>query len=386
MNKLTFSLILLLFPLQAACEREQESIPPSDKIAKAQGWKKETVVAGLENPWSMAWLPDGSMLITERPGRIRRFKDGVLGKESLSGIPKVLSSGQGGLLDISLHPKFSENNLLYFTYAAGTADSNRTTLARARLSGGALEDVRTIWENPDVKPGTQHFGSRITWLDDGTLLMSVGDGGNPPTELNGGLIRRYAQDRSNAFGKILRLKDDGSIPADNPFAEKENERGEIYSYGHRNIQGLVFDSATKRVWANEHGSRGGDELNLIERGQNYGWPLASYSMEYFGGPVARVKSSPEFKDPKLVWTPSPAPSGITVYTGNRFPQWKGDLLSGNLAGKHVRRIDLDGDRVLGEEALDIGKRVRDVRVGPDGELYLLTDEGNGELLRIVPAS
>ncbi len=394
MRKIIALLVLVLAGLLIAGQRPAASqpsqfpsghVPVTGNVPRAAGWKTETVLSGLEHPWAMAWLPDGDMLITERPGRLRRVSGGKLLPEPIAGVPEVMARGQGGLLDIALHPQFAANGLLYLSYAAGSAEENRTTVARARLAGNRLEDLKVIFQNPDAKPGTQHFGSRLVWLKDGTLLISVGDGGNPPVEVGGGLSRRYAQDITKAFGKVHRIKDDGGIPSDNPFVNKPDAFKSVYSYGHRNIQGMVFDPASGRVYANEHGSRGGDELNIIISGANYGWPLVSYSNEYSGGKVAEKTSAPGVTDPIVVWSPSPAPSGLAVYTGSRFPKWKGDLFSGCLAGQELRHIDLDDKgAVIGQDALHFDKRIRDVRQGPDAELYVLTDEDNGELLRIVP--
>jgi glucose/arabinose dehydrogenase len=295
-----------------------------------------------------------------------------------------LSHGQGGLLDVVLHPDFERNRLVYLTFATGTADANRTALARGRLQDDRLRDVEIIFENADVKSGGQHFGSRLLWLSDNSLLMSIGDGGNPPTSFEGGNIRDQAQRLETHFGKVLRLTEDGRPHPDNPFVDRKGARPEIYSYGHRNIQGLARDPASGRVWANEHGSRGGDELNLIEPGQNYGWPEVTYSMEYQGPRVSDETSRPGVVDPLINWTPSKAPSGLAFYTGDRYPGWRGNLFSGSLVFGQVRRIVLDGAKVVDEEKLTIGNRVRDVRQGPDGYLYVLIDSGEGSLLRIVP--
>jgi aldose sugar dehydrogenase len=370
----------------AGCSPQAGSIEPSADVPEATGWGAEVVTDGLVHPWSIAWLPDGSALITERPGRLRMLRDGVLDPKPISGVPKVCTDcGQGGLLDVSLHPDFANNRLVYLTYAAGTSNANRTTLARGRLDGMRLTDVEVLFENADSKSGGQHFGSRLVWLPDGTLLMSIGDGGNPPVSFDGDDIRKQAQKLGTHFGKVLRLRDDGSAPPDNPFVNRPGAKPEIYSYGHRNIQGMAYDAASGRIWANEHGSRGGDELNLIEAGNNYGWPEVTYSMEYWGPPVSNETQRPGVTDPVVVWTPSKAPSGLAVYTGPEFPAWQGDLFSGALKFRQVRRLDLDGGRVVGEQKISIGQRVRDVRQGPDGGLYVLTDEADGALLRIVPA-
>ncbi|EGV16411.1 PQQ-dependent sugar dehydrogenase [Thiocapsa marina] len=374
---------LLWLPL-AHCAPVEGPVQPTGDVPEAEGWGSDVVVDGLEHPWSIAWLPDGSALITERPGRLRILRDGALVPEPVAGLPAVLSHGQGGLLDVAPHPDFERNRLVYFTFATGTPNANRTALARGRLEADRLRGVEIIFENADVKSGGQHFGSRLLWLPDKSLLMSIGDGGNPPVSFAGGNIRDQAQRPETHFGKILRLTEDGGAHPDNPFVDRKGARAEIYSYGHRNIQGLALDPASGRVWATEHGARGGDELNLIEPGKNYGWPEVTYSMEYRGGRVSEETSRPGMVDPLINWTPSKAPSGLAFYTGGRYPGWQGNLFSGALVFGEVRRILLDGARVVDEEKLTIGNRVRDVRQGPDGYLYVLIDSGEGSLLRILP--
>ncbi|MBK1702436.1 PQQ-dependent sugar dehydrogenase [Thiococcus pfennigii] len=360
-------------------------VPLSDEVPVATGWQLEPVVKGLEHPWAIAWLPDGSALVTERPGRLRRIEGGALQPRPIAGLPPILAHGQGGLLDIALHPHFADNRLVYLTAARGTPDANHTAVIRGRLDGDRLADVEVIFDVADEKAGGQHFGSRLLWLPDETLLVSIGDGGNPPLAFDGANIRDQAQRLGTHFGKILRLRGDGSAPPDNPFLGHEGARAEIWTLGHRNIQGLARDPQSGRVWASEHGARGGDELNLIEGGTNYGWPLITYSREYWGPRISAATTAPGMRDPKVVWTPSNAPSGLAFYTGDAFPAWRGNLFSGALKFEEVRRVILDGERIVGEERLPIGQRVRDVRQGPDGHLYLLTDEPNGQLLRVVPA-
>jgi aldose sugar dehydrogenase len=348
-------------------------------------FKQTTVVEGLERPWSMAWLPDKTMLVTEKVGRLRLIRQGNLLPTPIAGVPKVMSSGQGGLMDVSLHPRFAQNQLIYLTYAHGSQNANRTRLVRAKLAGNTLQDLKVIFEVSQEKSDGQHFGSRIAWLPDGTLLLAIGDGGNPPVELTGDLIRKQAQNLRSHLGKIVRLKDDGSVPPDNPFVNNNNADPKIWSYGHRNIQGLAYDPTKKRVWVTEHGARGGDELNLSEAGKNYGWPIVTHSQEYFGGEISPERSRAGMVAPKVVWTPAIAPSGLAIYTGDRFPAWQGDLFAGGLVGKGIRRIDLnDSGNVQSQEEIPIGQRVRDVRQGPDGLLYVLTDESNGRLLRLEP--
>ena len=357
----------------------------SDNSVTTAEVRTTTVLQGLERPWGMAWLPDGSILITERPGRLRIVRNGQLDLEPIPGVPEVFAVNHGGLLDISLHPDFEKNRLVYFTYSQGTNQANHTRVARATFDGTKLQNWSDIFEVSPTKPEGQHFGSRIVWLPDKTMLVAFGDGGNPPIRLNGEYIRNQAQNLGSHLGTVVRINDDGSIPQDNPFIGDDNANPAIWSYGHRNIQGMTIDSKTKRVWSHEHGSRGGDELNLMEAGQNYGWPEVSYSDEYTGGRVAEVSSRPDVPEPKVVWTPSIAPSGLAFYSGDRYSDWQGDLFAGGLVSRDVRRIDLDENgNVLGEESIPIGQRVRDVRQSPDGMLYVLTDEQNGSLISIEP--
>jgi glucose/arabinose dehydrogenase len=336
--------------------------------------RQTRLLGGLEHPWGLAWLPDGSLLITERPGRLRIVRKGVLDPKPIAGVPAVLAAGQGGLLDVSVHPRFAENGFVYLTYAAGEPNANHTGLARARFDGRSLSGLEVLFKVPQLKPGTQHFGSRLLWLPDGTLLVSIGDGGNPPLQLGGALIREQAQNPASALGKILRLNADGTIPANNPFRGKAGAHPAVWSLGHRNIQGLAYDPARQRVWLSEHGSRGGDELNLVKRGANYGWPLVTHSREYSGPEITTRRSAPGMEDPRRVWTPAIAPSGLAVASGRTVPQWRDQLFAGGLVSADVRRLRLDGEgRVLAEETIPIGNRVRDVREGPDGFLYVLTD-------------
>jgi aldose sugar dehydrogenase len=347
---------------------------------------KVTLVSGLEHPWSVAWLPDKTtMLITERPGRLRIVRNGKLDPTAIAGVPPVFAEGQGGLMDVSLHPRFAENRWIYLTYSHGTGQANRTRLARATFDGKTLSDLRVIFEVSQTKNNTQHFGSRIVWLPDGTMLVAIGDGGNPPVQLDGDLIRKQAQNLRSRLGKIVRLNDDGSVPRDNPFKVSDKADPAVWSYGHRNIQGLTFDAAAGRVWETEHGSKGGDELNQVRAGKNYGWPIVTYSREYFGPEISSERSRPGMEDPKLVWTPSIAPSGLAFYSGDRFPAWKGDLFAGGLVSQDVRHIDLDtAGNVVSQQSINIGQRVRDVRQGPDGLLYILTDAQDGQLIRLEP--
>ncbi|MBF2037229.1 MAG: PQQ-dependent sugar dehydrogenase [Leptolyngbyaceae cyanobacterium T60_A2020_046] len=362
--------------------------PPAESVAQTTTPVEVTpvtLVEGLENPWGMAWLPNGDILVTERPGRLRIIRDGQLDPTPIAGVPQVFAVGQGGLLDIALHPNFAENYWVYFTYSDGTRDANRTQVARARLEGDRLSEWTVIFEVDRAKPSTQHFGARLAWLPDGTLLVAIGDGGNSPVQLDGDLIRNQAQNLQSRLGKIVRIREDGSIPPDNPFVNREDADPLIWSYGHRNIQGLDVDPETGVVWSTEHGPRGGDELNQIQPGENYGWPVVTHGREYSGSEITAERSRPGMVDPLQIWTPSKAPSGLVVYRGDRYPTWQGQLFSGGLVTRDVRRIELDdAGTVVNESAINIGQRVRDVREGPDGWLYVLTDEPNGRLIRLEP--
>lgn len=379
----TFILLSFIFMI-AACSAPKGPVPLSGDVLEAEGWELETVVDGLSYPWSVIWLPGNgdSLLITEKTGQLRLVKGGVLQSETVNGLPEFFVSGQAGLLDVSLHPDFEENRLLYFTYATGDEDANRTTVGRGQLDGLELRNYEEIFCVSDDKNDDQHFGSRIQWLPDNTFLLTLADGGNY-IRFEGGWIREQAQRMDSHLGKVLRLTENGEPAPDNPFVNQEGALPEIWSLGHRNIQGIARDPESGRIWANEHGSRGGDELNLLKAGQNYGWPRVTYSREYHYLRISGETSQPGMEDPKVVWTPAQAPSGLEFYSGDVFPDWQGDLFSGGLVGEQVRRIILDKEEVVGEESITIGKRVRHVAQGPDGYLYILTDDENGELIRIV---
>jgi glucose/arabinose dehydrogenase len=284
--------------------------PVGNDLPRQTGWKIQTVTAGLMRPWAAEWLPDGkTLLVTEREGRLRVVRNGELRMDVVEGLPEdLLASGQGGLLDVAIHPDFARNRWVYLTYSAGTRKANRTTLARARIDRELtrLSDLEVLFEVNRLKSGGQHFGSRLLWLPDGTLLMSVGDGGNPPTKLDGRLIRENAQDLAAHLGKTVRMTDDGEVPADNPFAGDDDPKTDpyVYTYGHRNIQGMALRPGTGEVWATEHGARGGDELNRLTKGANYGWPRATYSREYFGPRISDRTSMEGAVDPAVVWTPA----------------------------------------------------------------------------------
>lgn len=344
------------------------------------GVRSETLLSGLEHPWGMVWLPDGSLLISLRGGEVLWYRNGEV--TPVPGAPRALVHGQGGLLDISLHPDFGKNGWVYFTLATGTPDKNATGLARAVFADGRFQNAEVLFRAQPAKSGGQHFGSRMVWLPDHTLLMSVGDGGNPPQRVDGILAREMAQKKDSLLGKIVHLNEDGE-PVGTSVAGAADA---VYTLGHRNVQGLAWDSVRKVVWASEHGARGGDEINRIEGGGNYGWPEASHSREYhLPLNVAERESWPGMVDPVLVWEWRFAPSGLCVYTGSKFANWKGALLAGGLRSRCIQVIALDrAGRVSGVETIDMSERVRDVRQGPDGYVYVLTDASDGRLIRLVP--
>lgn len=374
--------IILTVILLTSCTTPKGPIPLSGEVPEAEGWEAEVVLSGLDNPWAIVWLPFGEILITERPGRLRLVRNGILDPQPILGLPDMYVSGQGGLLDVSLHPDFEQNKLVYITYSTGNDDANRTTVGRGVYQDHELKNFEEIFRVSHDKSDDQHFGSRIQWLPDNTFLLTLGDGGNY-IRFDDDLIREQAQNPGTHLGKVLRLTEDGVAPDDNPFVDDERYLPEIWTMGHRNIQGITREEESGRIWTNEHGSRGGDELNLMIPGENYGWPEATYSREYHYTRISNETSMPGMVDPKVVWTPAQAPSGLAHYTGNQFPAWHGDLFSGGLVGEQVRRIILDGENVVGEEALHIGRRVRAVHQSPNGHLYILTDHDEGELIRIV---
>lgn len=334
-----------------------------------------TVASGLNHPWSVAFLPDGRMLVTERAGRLRVIEGGKLAPKPVAGVPAVDARSQGGLFDVLPHPKFAENKLIYLSYAGGPSSANATYIARARLDGDHLSDLKVIFRTRNLKNTPVHYGGRMAWLGDGTLVMTVGDGFD---------FREQAQKLESGFGKIIRIRDDGSIPADNPFVGKAGARPEIWSYGHRNEQGLAYDPVSKRLYEHEHGPRGGDEVNIIEKGGNYGWPVATHGIDYSGASISPFKTYKGMIDGVVVWVPSIAPSGLAVYRGTMFPDWNGDLLVGALVDKNVRRIDIEGGNVLGEQLVfpQIKARIRDIRVAPDGAIWVTTDDDAGKVYRV----
>jgi glucose/arabinose dehydrogenase len=339
------------------------------------------VVGGLDHPWAMAFLPDGGVLITERPGTLRLLRTpGGLSKP-LSGVPKVAARGQGGLLDVALSPDFAKDRYVYLSYAESDGDKSGTAVGRGRLSddGSGLEDFKVLFRQMPKLSSGLHFGSRLVFDGKGHLFISLGENNQRPT----------AQDLDKLQGKVVRLNLDGSVPADNPFVGKDGARPEIWSYGHRNPQGMAINPWSGDLWENEHGPRGGDEINLVQPGKNYGWPLATHGINYSGLriPEAKGETVPGTEPPLFWWAKSPAISGMAFYDADRFPAWQKSVFIGALGNQNLIRLTLDGNRVVGQEWLlvDRKSRIRDVRQGPDGYVYVLTDASPGQLLRVAPA-
>ncbi|RZA35643.1 MAG: PQQ-dependent sugar dehydrogenase [Lysobacteraceae bacterium] len=360
-------------------------VAPVAEPPAATGWKVETVVDSLPQPWGMAWLADGRILVTGKKGSLHLVDGKRVQEIALDGLPAPMTSGQGGLLDIAVHPADKgPNPRIYMTMSGGTEDANHTVLVQGVFDGKRVHGIKTLFTASPSKSGGQHFGSRIAFMKDGTIVMSIGDGGNPPARVGDMLARDQAQNVKSHNGSILRLTAEGKAAPGNPLAAQKGALPELWSIGHRNIQGIVVDP-NGRVWASEHGPRGGDEINVIEGGKNYGWPLQSYGLDYKTREPVGKQVVAGMVQPVVVWTPSTGASGLAWYTGPAFPAWRGSLFSGGLATEDIRRVAFDAQgKVVKQERLAIGKRVRDVRQGPDGQLYALTEEAKGSLLRIVP--
>jgi glucose/arabinose dehydrogenase len=370
--------VCLLFtpPLIALAQAPRSPTPGSMNGAV----RVETVAKGLENPWALAFLPDGRILVTERPGRLRIVeRDGRVSKP-LDNVPRVLARGQGGLLDVALDPRFSENRFVYLSYAEpGEGNTAGTAVARGRLAEGKLDDVQVIYRQQPKVEGGGHFGSRLVFGRDGTLFVTQGDRMG---------YRERAQDLSSGLGKIVRISADGSVPKDNPFVSRSGARPEIWSYGHRNVQSAALHPDTGQLWTVEHGARGGDELNHPEAGKNYGWPVITYGVDYSGAKIGEGAARPGMEQPVYYWDPVIAPSGMAFYTGDAFPDWKGSILIGSLTPGLLVRLTLKGGAVAREERYlgDLRERIRDVQQGPDGLIYVVTDSRDGSVLRVRPAT
>jgi aldose sugar dehydrogenase len=341
----------------------------------------QTVASGLVNPWSLAFLPDTRLLVTERPGRMRIVTaEGQL-SPPLKGVPEVWASGQGGLLDVIIDKSYAQNETIYFCFAERTGGGGRTAIARARLNDadGRRDDVKIIFRQEGPLSSGNHYGCRIVQANDGNLFVGLGEHFSHRDE---------AQNLGNHLGKLIRIAPDGSASPDNPFVGREGAKPEIWSYGHRNEQGLAINPASGDLWETEHGPRGGDEVNIIGKGKNYGWPVIGYGIDYNGAKIHESAVKSGMEQPIKYWVPSIAPSGMAFYTGKLFPKWTGSVFTGALAGKMLVRLSLNGNTVTGEEHLlrNLHERIRDVRQGPDGALWLLTDSSAGRILRVTPAA
>lgn len=381
MNHCALTNFLALLALLLAAPAESREIP-------ADGWEKEVIAEDLEHPWSMAWLDEERMLVTERAGRLRLIhRQEGLRAEPVAGVPEAHVRDQAGLFEVLPDPEFANSGKIWLSLANGDARANTTAVYRARLEGQRLEDVTRVFRAEPERATSVHYGGRMEWLPDGTLLIALGDGFN---------YREDAQRLDRHTGSIVRIHPDGGIPDDNPFVDEPDARDEIYSYGHRNVQGLVFDRDREILWQHEHGPRGGDEFHRIRPGTNYGWPVVTRGRDYSGARITPFRSHREVElphaspdsDPLHHWTPAIAPAGMSLYTGDRFDGWQGDLLIAGLVDRAVRRLELDdAGGIVAEHRLfeKLDRRIRDVRSGPEGAVYLLTDHADGELLRMTPA-
>jgi aldose sugar dehydrogenase len=372
-----------LFGANLALAEPSFSKTVTQPAAASPSFTVKRLVNGLDQPWAVAWLPSGELLITERTGQLLRVASNFKSRPvPIAGLPNTIAvDGQGGLLDVAVHPNHRENGLIYLSYSELAADSfmsgSGTVLARARLKGNTLDDFRVLFRMQPASRGGRHFGGRIVFAGDGTVFLTLGDRGS----------EERAQRAKDHAGSVIRLHDDGRIPADNPFVSHASHLPESFSRGNRNIQGAALHPLTGELWTHEHGPQGGDEVNIIRPGRNYGWPTITYGVNYVTGtPIGEGYRKPGLEQPLHVWVPSIAPSGLTFYNGPHFPAWKGSLFLGALRGQALVRLELNGNKVVREERLLAGQvgRVRDVRQGPDGYLYLLTDSSNGALLRIEP--
>ena len=384
------SIVLACAAFSTALAQGTDTQAPATFRSALHDYRVVRVAEGLQNPWSIAFLHGGDILVTERPGRLRVIRNGQLLPEPVAGLPRIRAAGQGGLLDVVPHPQFATNRLVYISYAKPNADSTESTtaVARARFENDRLTNLQEIFEARVWSQGRGHYGSRLAFDLNGLLYITLGDRQVPST---GDLAAHPAQDLSNHFGKIVRLHDDGRVPADNPFIARADARPETYSYGHRNVQGLAINPRTGEVLATEHGPQGGDELNLIGPGVNYGWPVIGYGVNYrTGAAIHAVTHKEGMEQPLHIWVPSIGTSGLMFYTGDKFPEWKGNLFAGGMVGEQLVRLTLDGRRIRNEEKLAqrIG-RIRDVRQSPDGFIYLAVEGLNnqpGSIVRLEPAN
>ena len=359
---------------------EQTNAPAAPKTAI----KVTEVASGLENPWGMQFLADGRILVTERPGRMKIVTTDGKVSDPITGLPNVVQGGQAGLLDVLLAPDFATSGHIYFSYSEPRGNfTNGTSVVRAKLTlnddGGAISDGLVIFRQEPAFAGRQHFGSRLVWNTDGTLFITTGERSSHSD---------LAQDLDTHLGKVIRINADGTVPKDNPFVGQDGKRPEIWSYGHRNIQGAALNPATGELWTTEHGAQGGDELNIPRAGKNYGWPIITWGENYGGGKIGEGTTKAGLEQPIYYWKPSIATSGLAFYNGDLFKDWKGNALAGGLTGGALERLVLDGEKVVAVEKLlaDRGDRIRDVRQGPDGAVWVLTDSNEGKLLRLTPTN
>ena len=362
-----FSMLCLIAPPLGAQSRESVS-------SETGTFSVETVAEGLSHPWGMALLPDGRLLVTERAGQLRILGTDQKLSAPIQGVPSVFVAGQGGLLDVALDPDFSSNGYIYLSFAEADGSKASTTLGRGRLRNDQLQDFNVIFRQEPKVDGNLHFGGRIVFSRGGHLFLSMGDRNKLDP----------AQDLSNQIGTIIRIQPDGSVPPSNPFVNQDGAKPEIWSYGHRNVQGLAIHPETGELWETEMGPRDGDELNLIEAGKNYGWPEVSWGNHYDGRKIPDPSTKPEFTDALLQWTPVISPSGMIFYTGELFPDWQGSLLISGLSSEALVRVEIDGRKAKEVERISMGARIRDVELAPDGSLYLLTDDKDGQILRLTP--
>lgn len=367
-----FGIMLMLLVLQGC-----SAGPPEPVMAQQHPFRVATIAGNLEHPWGLAFLPDGRMLVTERPGRLRVIAAGQLLPEAVTGLPEISAGGQGGLLDVALHPHYRDTGWIYFSYVGAGEGGRGTEVARARLDGLRLTDLQILFRLQPKSGTGRHFGSRLLFDRAGYLYITLGDRGDRPR----------AQRLGDHAGSVIRLHDDGRVPVDNPFVRHPGALPEIFSYGHRNPQGMALHPQSGEVWIHEHGPQGGDELNVIERGGNYGWPVITHGVNYGTGTrIGEGTHKQGMLQPLHYWVPSIAPSGMSFYTGDKFPRWQGNLFVGSLKFQQLVRLELEGNSVVSEERLLTNQlgRIRDVASGPDGYLYLLTDAPNGSLLRLEP--
>ncbi len=372
MKSFTYLLVTVLISISACAQQEESSVKA--EIPQNVNYTTEVVISDMTIPWGMTFLPDGSMLITEKSGELIHYKNNV--KTLIEGVPEIYVRGQGGLLDIIVHPNYSENGWIYISYASsdGQGDGGNTAIIRCKLDNNTLIDKHIVYKaSPNSKKG-QHFGSRIAFDNDGYLYFSVGDRGNRDEN---------PQDITRDGGKVYRLNDDGTIPSDNPFVNEANAKTAIYSYGHRNVQGMIKHPETGEIWTHEHGPQGGDEINIIQKSKNYGWPKISYGINYNGTSFTDHTALPGMEQPLFYWVPSIAPSGFTIISSDKYPQWKGNLLVGSLKFQYLERLVLEGNKVIKREKLFEGiGRVRSVRQDPDGYIYVGVE--NVGIVKIVP--